>query len=168
MTTRMCSTSPFIDTMAGISTQLGKRVGSTRVVKTTVSVCESAGPRFIARALNDSRSNVNIPWPGKGMGDGEYLHAFQRVVMPIARAFDPELVISKFKSGWTSVLNDMVSSVSAGFDAARGDTLGGCDVTPEGYAHMTHMLSSLADGKVVVALEVCMLLRLSDAFVLIA
>jgi hypothetical protein len=95
MTTRMCSTSPFIDTMAGTSTQLGKRVGSTRVVKTTVSVCESAGPRVIARALNGSRSNVNIPWPGKGMGDGEYLHAFQRVVMPIARAFDPELVISK-------------------------------------------------------------------------
>jgi hypothetical protein len=41
-------------------------------------------------------SNVNIPWPGKGMGDAEYLHAFQRIVMPIARSFDPELVISAF------------------------------------------------------------------------
>jgi Histone deacetylase domain len=46
-------------------------------------------------------------------------------------------------------------TVSAGFDAARGDDLGDCDVTPGGYAHMTHMLSSLAGGKVVVALEVC-------------
>lgn len=29
----------------------------------------------------------------------------------------------------------------------------GCKVTPEGYAHMTHMLSSLANGRVIVALE---------------
>lgn len=44
--------------------------------------------------------------------------------------------------------------VSAGFDAADGDDLGECHVTPAGYAHMTHMLCSLAGGKVVVALEV--------------
>jgi histone deacetylase 6 len=50
-----------------------------------------------------------------------------------------------------------ISVVSAGFDAARGDDLGDCDVTPGGYAHMTHMLSSLAGGKVVVALEVCVI-----------
>lgn len=47
--------------------------------------------------------------------------------------------------------------VSAGFDAAAGDTLGGCYVTPAGYAHMTHMLMSLAHGKVVVCLEVSFL-----------
>ena len=44
--------------------------------------------------------------------------------------------------------------VSAGFDAADGDDLGECHVTPTGYAHMTHMLCSLAGGKVVAALEV--------------
>lgn len=44
--------------------------------------------------------------------------------------------------------------VSAGFDAAAGDTLGGCFVTPPCYGHLTHMLMSLADGKVVVCLEV--------------
>ncbi len=44
--------------------------------------------------------------------------------------------------------------VSAGFDAAAGDTLGGCFVTPACYGHLTHMLMSLADGKVVVCLEV--------------
>ena len=80
--------------------------------------------------------NVNIPWPCHGMGDGDYLLAFQQVVMPIAQEFDPDLVI-----------------ISAGFDAAEGDELGQCFVTPAGYAHMTHMLMSLANGKVAVCLE---------------
>ena len=44
--------------------------------------------------------------------------------------------------------------VSAGFDAAEGDDLGECLVTPTGYAHMTHLLSGLAGGRLVVALEV--------------
>ncbi|CDO76009.1 hypothetical protein BN946_scf184665.g1 [Trametes cinnabarina] len=80
--------------------------------------------------------SVNIPWPEKGMGDADYLLAFQRIVMPIAMEFSPDLVI-----------------ISAGFDAAEGDDLGECHVSPAGYAHMTHMLCSLAGGKVVVALE---------------
>ena len=80
--------------------------------------------------------NVNIGWHAQGMGDGEYLAAFQKIVMPIAQEFDPDLVV-----------------ISAGFDAAHGDQLGGCHVTPECYAHMTHMLMSLANGKVAVALE---------------
>lgn len=44
--------------------------------------------------------------------------------------------------------------VSAGFDAAVGDDLGECLVTPTGYAHMTYMLGGLAGGRLVVALEV--------------
>ncbi|KAF9012390.1 histone deacetylase complex protein [Cyathus striatus] len=80
--------------------------------------------------------SVNIPWPEAGMGDAEYIHAFQKIVMPIAMEFAPELVI-----------------ISAGFDAAKGDELGECFVTPTGYAHMTHMLSGLAGGRLVVALE---------------
>ncbi|OSX56322.1 hypothetical protein POSPLADRAFT_1175378 [Postia placenta MAD-698-R-SB12] len=80
--------------------------------------------------------SVNIPWPQHGMGDADYILAFQKIVMPIAVEFAPELVI-----------------ISAGFDAAEGDTLGECHVTPTGYAHMTYMLSSLAGGKLVVALE---------------
>lgn len=62
--------------------------------------------------------------------------AFQRIVMPIAEEFNPDLVI-----------------ISAGFDAAAGDTLGGCHVTTACYSQMTHMLMSLADGKVAVCLE---------------
>jgi histone deacetylase 6 len=80
--------------------------------------------------------NVNIPWSEHGMGDAEYLYAFQEVVIPIATEFDPDLVI-----------------ISAGFDAAEGDLLGGCHVTPACYAHMTHMLMRLAKGKITVCLE---------------
>ncbi|KAJ7178500.1 histone deacetylase complex protein [Mycena crocata] len=80
--------------------------------------------------------SVNIPWPEKGMGDADYIHAFQKIVMPIAMEFAPELVI-----------------ISAGFDAAMGDDLGECMVTPAGYAHMTYMLGGLAGGRLVVALE---------------
>ena len=45
--------------------------------------------------------------------------------------YDPELVL-----------------VSAGFDAAWGDPLGKCKVSPEMYGHMTHHLQGLANGKV--------------------
>lgn len=44
--------------------------------------------------------------------------------------------------------------VSAGFDAAEGDELGECNVTPAGYAHMTAMLCTLAEGRILAALEV--------------
>ena len=50
--------------------------------------------------------------------------------------------------------NFELAVVSAGFDAADGDILGECCVSPAGYAHMTYMLSTLAGGKVVAALEV--------------
>ena len=80
--------------------------------------------------------NINIPWRAQGMGDADYLYAFQKVVMPVAFEFNPDLVI-----------------VAAGFDAAQGDHLGGCHVSPAGYGHMTHMLMSLAEGRVVACLE---------------
>jgi len=78
---------------------------------------------------------VNVPWPG-GMGDAEYLTAFDRVLLPIAHAFDPELVL-----------------VSAGYDAAEGDLLGSMRISPAGYAAMTSRLLRLARGRVVLALE---------------
>lgn len=42
-----------------------------------------------------SPSSVNVPWPSAGMGDADYLLAFQKIIMPIAMEFAPELVISK-------------------------------------------------------------------------
>ncbi|XP_055626253.1 histone deacetylase 6 isoform X1 [Toxorhynchites rutilus septentrionalis] len=80
--------------------------------------------------------NVNIPWNKKGMGDQEYAAVFQQIILPIAYEFDPELVL-----------------ISAGFDAAIGDPLGGCKVTPEAYGYFTQWLSSLANGRVIVCLE---------------
>jgi hypothetical protein len=55
---------------------------------------------------------------------------------------------------WCVEVKLTCSSVAAGFDAAAGDELGGCFVTPACYAHMTHMLMTLANGKVAVCLEV--------------
>ncbi|XRB17925.1 histone deacetylase [Pseudoscourfieldia marina] len=50
-------------------------------------------------------------------GNGDYLAAFDWVILPIIRELAPQLII-----------------VAAGFDAAQGDPLGGCRVTPTGYA----------------------------------
>ncbi|XP_018917401.2 histone deacetylase 6 isoform X2 [Bemisia tabaci] len=80
--------------------------------------------------------NVNIPWNKRGIGNAEYIAAFHQIVLPIAYQFNPELII-----------------VSAGFDAAIGDPLGGYKVTPEAYGHFTHWLSSLANGRVILTLE---------------
>ena len=80
--------------------------------------------------------SVNVPWPVQGMGDADYLYAFQHLVMPIAHEFAPDFVI-----------------VSAGFDAAAGDPIGMNRVSPGGFAQMTHQLTSLCEGKVAVVLE---------------
>lgn len=42
-----------------------------------------------------SFSSVNIPWAKGGKGDEDYLYAFDKVVMPIAREFAPEIVLSR-------------------------------------------------------------------------
>jgi len=88
--------------------------------------------------------SVNIPWDVKGVlrrggkapGDAELLYAFKRVIMPIALAFNPEVVL-----------------ISAGFDSAEGDPLGGCKVSPQGFHALTSLLMGLAGGRVVLALE---------------
>jgi acetoin utilization deacetylase AcuC-like enzyme len=94
----------------------------------TGSIAEIGGPLAAGRT-------INVPWPA-GMGDAEYLAAFDRVLLPAARAFEPDLVL-----------------VSAGFDAAAGDLLGGMQISPEGYAAMTARLLPLAEGRLVLALE---------------
>uniref|UniRef100_A0A3Q3IMY8 Histone deacetylase domain-containing protein n=1 Tax=Monopterus albus TaxID=43700 RepID=A0A3Q3IMY8_MONAL len=96
---------------------------------------EDAAPNRVGVAKG-AGFNVNVAWSGGRMGDSDYLAAFHHIVMPIATEFNPGLVL-----------------VSAGFDAARGDPLGGYNVTPEGYAHLTHLLMSLAGGRVLLILE---------------
>ena len=85
--------------------------------------------------------NINIAWNGKlnpAMGDAEYLAAFRSVVMPIAKAFKPQIVL-----------------VSSGFDGTEfhPKELGGFKLTPTCFAYMTKKLMSLAEGKVVLVLE---------------
>lgn len=83
--------------------------------------------------------NVNVAWniawkDEEGMGDNEYLAAWQCVLLPIALDFQPQLIL-----------------VSAGFDAARGD-VGKCSVTPSCFAQLTRMLQEVCP-KVVLVLE---------------
>mmetsp|Transcript_105275 Transcript_105275/g.164143 ORF Transcript_105275/g.164143 Transcript_105275/m.164143 type:complete len:539 (-) Transcript_105275:129-1745(-) len=99
---------------------------------------KDAAPEVIGRGAGQGY-NVNVAWniswkDYRGMGDNEYLSAFQCVLLPIALEFKPQLIL-----------------VSAGFDAAAGD-VGGCCVSPAGFAQMTAMLQAICP-KVVLALE---------------
>ena len=95
----------------------------------------SGSGAFVGKGGAQGRT-VNIPWPGAGVGDEQYEDAFRRLLLPVLQQFEPELII-----------------VSAGFDAAAFDPLGGMSVSPGGYAWMTHALHSVCPGRVVVVLE---------------
>ena len=92
-------------------------------------------PAFVGEGAAKGKS-VNIGWNGPGASDYDYFYAFAQVVLPIAEEFSPDLVI-----------------VSAGFDAAQGDPLGQCRVTPRGFAKMTQLLTGIAGGKLLLVLE---------------
>jgi acetoin utilization deacetylase AcuC-like enzyme len=70
---------------------------------------------------------VNLPLPA-GSGDAGYLAAFERVVVPIARQYAPDLVL-----------------VSCGLDASRSDPLGRMVVSAGGFRKMTRYLKEVAD-----------------------
>lgn len=94
-----------------------------------VGLCRcSSEASFVAR-------NVNVGWTNEGMGDDEYRAVWQVLLLPMAREFQPDLIL-----------------VSAGFDAAAGD-VGDCHVTPECFAFLTRQLRMLAGGRVVCSLE---------------
>ncbi|MBW2148026.1 MAG: histone deacetylase [Deltaproteobacteria bacterium] len=84
-------------------------------------------------------ATVNVPL-SPGPGDAEYSAIFREILAPIARQFQPGMIM-----------------VSAGFDTYHLDPLGGMRVTPEGYAMMTKMLLELGEetcgGRVVFILE---------------
>ena len=93
---------------------------------------EVGGPNALA-------STVNVPLPA-GCGDAEYLQAFDGLLLPTVRRFQPELLL-----------------VSAGYDAHRADPLASMDVSTDGYRAMVERLRLLADavcgGRIVMALE---------------
>jgi acetoin utilization deacetylase AcuC-like enzyme len=82
---------------------------------------------------------INVPL-STGYGDGEFMAIFERILKPVAREFDPDIIL-----------------VSAGFDIFKDDPLGGMDVTPGGFAGLTRIIMDIAnlccDGKVIITLE---------------
>ncbi|OEL32083.1 Histone deacetylase 5 [Dichanthelium oligosanthes] len=102
--------------------------------------------------------NINVPWEHAKCGDADYIAAWDHVLLPVTEAFDPDIIL-----------------VSAGFDAghvysycslvlkfyfdicfpwlALGDPLGGCCITPNGYALLLTKLLGFAKGRIVMALE---------------
>jgi acetoin utilization deacetylase AcuC-like enzyme len=71
---------------------------------------------------------VNLPVPGR-TGDDEWCSLVEHVVVPLAQAYAPELVL-----------------VSAGFDGHADDPLASCRVTDDGFAAMAGSLRRLADA----------------------
>jgi acetoin utilization deacetylase AcuC-like enzyme len=69
---------------------------------------------------------VNVPLP-KGQGDKELLCILHHLVRPLARAYQPEILL-----------------VPCGFDLWLHDRLAEMRVTPEGYGLMTALLCDLA------------------------
>ena len=84
-------------------------------------------------------STLNLPLPA-GCGDAEYVGVVQRVLVPVARAWKPQLIM-----------------VSCGFDAHRDDPLASMQVSGSGFAALTALVRALADdvcgGRLVFALE---------------
>ena len=64
--------------------------------------------------------NLNMAWSHGGMGNTEYAAAFHELILPLLVDFQPDMLI-----------------ISCGLDAAMGDLLGGCDLTPDFYHAMT-------------------------------
>jgi histone deacetylase 6 len=75
-----------------------------------------------------------------GKGDSDYLTVFEKILAPVAAQFGPEFVL-----------------VSAGFDIAAGDPLGGMAVTPAGFGRLTASLMAMAEptaqGRLALVLE---------------
>ncbi|MCD6599255.1 MAG: histone deacetylase [Dehalococcoidia bacterium] len=69
---------------------------------------------------------VNFPMPA-GWGDEEYLRAFNEILIPVARRFQPQLIL-----------------VSAGFDPHWADNIAMMQVSITGFAQMVITLKNLA------------------------
>jgi acetoin utilization deacetylase AcuC-like enzyme len=69
---------------------------------------------------------MNLPVPS-GSEEALWLSLIEHVVLPAARAFEPELVL-----------------ISAGFDAHREDPLAGCRLETESFAEMARHIRDLA------------------------
>lgn len=84
-------------------------------------------------------TTINIPLP-PGSGSGAYRYAFDEVVLPSVKAFEPDFIL-----------------VSSGFDASYTDCLGAMMLSSADYAYFTTALCGVADsvceGRIVFAHE---------------
>jgi len=78
----------------------------------------SANPDDAGVGVDDEDSSTDGVDHFDTVGDSDYDYVWEKVLLPVARQFSPDLIL-----------------ISAGFDAARGDPLGGADVTPGGYVY---------------------------------
>jgi len=82
---------------------------------------------------------VNVPLP-YGVGDEGYAQAFEEILLPLARRYNPQLIL-----------------VSAGYDAHWADPLAGMRLSTAGFHRLTTALVSLAEelcqGRLVLTLE---------------
>jgi len=74
---------------------------------------------------SSDRSTLNVPLPA-GCGDAEYRAAFETVVEPAVRGFEPDLIL-----------------VSAGFDAHCDDPLAEMEVTEQGFRELAERCAAL-------------------------
>nr|GEW29838.1 hypothetical protein [Tanacetum cinerariifolium] len=82
--------------------------------------------------------NINDPWENGNFGDvgyvecgdADYVAAWDHILIPVAKAFKPDIIL-----------------ISAGFDAAIGDPLGGCRITPNGYGILLKKLMEFSKDK---------------------
>jgi acetoin utilization deacetylase AcuC-like enzyme len=74
-----------------------------------------------------NETTLNVPLTA-GAGDPEILEAMEHTVAPALEAFAPDVLL-----------------VSAGFDAAVGDPIGGLEVTEEGFAALTIRTKGIAE-----------------------
>lgn len=70
---------------------------------------------------------VNLPVP-PGAGEADWLSLVEHVVLPVGRAFDPDLIL-----------------VSAGFDAHRADPLAQCRLETDSFRQMALHVRALAE-----------------------
>lgn len=88
---------------------------------------------------NGEGFTVNVPLSAQG-GDAVYRAAFERVILPIAEAYAPDLVL-----------------ISAGFDAAARDPLAQMELSSEAFGWMARGLTRVAEktaqGRVGLVLE---------------
>ena len=71
---------------------------------------------------------VNLPVPD-GSGDETWCSLAEHIVVPLARSYEPGLVL-----------------ISAGFDAHADDPLAGCEVTDGGFAEMAGSIARAGAG----------------------